>query len=152
MLPRINDPAPRGGVLIDKECFAVTPQAAGYKSQGFAINKLLLLISCILLCSCGKEKDIPVNQEYGKNENITIMKFHADWCGPCQAMKPEYEKVKKLYPYIQFAEIDFDREKGKVIFYNVNSIPLTIKKKEGKELKRHTGYMNRNDLVRFIEN
>jgi hypothetical protein len=34
----INDPAPRGGVLIDKECFAVTPQAAGYKSQGFAIN------------------------------------------------------------------------------------------------------------------
>jgi hypothetical protein len=25
--------------LIDKECFAVTPQAAGYKSQGFAINE-----------------------------------------------------------------------------------------------------------------
>jgi hypothetical protein len=25
--------------LIDKECFAVTPQAAGYKSQGFAIKK-----------------------------------------------------------------------------------------------------------------
>jgi hypothetical protein len=45
---KINDPAPRGGVLIDKECFAVTPQAAGYKSQGFAIKvKLFVAIKSL---------------------------------------------------------------------------------------------------------
>jgi hypothetical protein len=34
--------------LIDKECFAVTPQAAGYKSQGFAIK--INLISFLKKC------------------------------------------------------------------------------------------------------
>lgn len=50
---KINDPAPRGGVLIDKECFAVTPQAAGYKSQGFAINAIDLDWPFIYLLSGG---------------------------------------------------------------------------------------------------
>lgn len=80
------------------------------------------------------------------------MKFYADWCGPCQAMQPEYEKVKKLYPYIHFEEIDFDKDKEKVTQYDVHSLPLTLVKQGGKELKRKAGYMSRNDLIRFIEN
>ena len=116
------------------------------------LSIVILALTLLNLASCSTEQDIPANQDYGKGQQIKIMKFYADWCGPCQAMKPEYEKVKKLYPYIQFEEINFDQEKEKVTQYNVNSIPLTLKKQDNKELKRKVGYMSRNDLIRFIEN
>ncbi len=113
---------------------------------------IFFILTLFCLDSCSPEQDIPANQNYGKDEHIKIMKFYADWCGPCQAMKPEYEKVKKLYPYIQFEEINFDKDKEKVTKYSINSIPLTIKSKDGSELKRKVGYMSRNDLIQFIEN
>ncbi|MCI5146348.1 MAG: thioredoxin, partial [Candidatus Electrothrix sp. AR3] len=103
------------------------------------------------LSGCGKEKDISANREYGKGENIKVMKFYADWCPPCNAMKPEYEQVKKIYPYIVFEEIDFDQDKAKIAQYNIRSIPVVITSKNGKETGRNAGYMSRNDLVKFIE-
>lgn len=113
---------------------------------------IFILIVSILLHGCGPEQDLSANADYGKGEDIKVIKFYADWCSPCQAMKPEYEKVKKLYPHVEFYEVDFDKNRAKAAQFGIESVPFVIRLKNRKEVKKNLGYMSRNDLVRFIEN
>lgn len=121
------------------------------KSMNKIISCLVLTAFFASLPSCGPEQDIPVNQNYGKGEYIKITKFYADWCPPCQEMRPEYEKVKKIYQYIEFDEVEVDRHTAKAAAYNITGVPVVVMQKNGKEIKRQPGYMNRNEIVRFIE-
>ncbi|WP_417911536.1 thioredoxin family protein [Candidatus Electronema sp. TJ] len=113
---------------------------------------LLTFIAAIFLHGCGPEQDIPANADYGKGMEIKVFKFYADWCGPCQAMKPEYEKVKKLYPHVEFYEVDWDKNREKAEKFDIKGIPHVIKLTNKNRIKRQSGYMSRNALVRFIEN
>ena len=113
---------------------------------------LLTFIAAVFLHGCGPEQDIPANADYGKGMEIKVFKFYADWCGPCQAMKPEYEKVKKLYPHVKFYEVDFDKNREKAVQFGIESVPFVIRLKNRQQVKKNLGYMSRNDLVRFIEN
>ena len=117
------------------------------------IARLLILILLFSLCGCGGgEEDLEANSEYGKEEQIKVIKFYADWCPPCKAMEPEFEKIKIIYQHITFEEVDYDQDKATIDAYNVQSIPAVVKIKNGKEVDRKMGYMSRNDLVKFVEN
>ncbi len=112
----------------------------------------LAFLAVSFLHGCGPEQDIPANADYGKGQDIKVFKFYADWCPPCQAMKPEYEKMKTLYPHVQFYEVDWDKNRAKAEKFGINGIPHVIKLTNSSGVKRQSGYMSRNDLVRFIEN
>jgi len=111
-----------------------------------------LIIFAVLLHGCTSDSDIPANTNYGKGEDIKVFKFYADWCPPCQAMQPEYEKVKKIYPHVTFYEVDWDKNREKAEQFDIKGIPYVIKLTKRSTIKRQSGYMSRNDLVRFIEN
>ena len=116
------------------------------------ITYLLLALFFFSVTGCSNTtKDIPANAAYGKGESIKVMKFYADWCPPCKAMEPEYKKVKNIYQYIEFEEIDFEHNKEKIDEYKVQGIPMIVISKNGQETSRRSGYMSRNDLVKFIE-
>lgn len=112
----------------------------------------LLLLAAALLHGCGPEQELPANPDYGKGQEIKVIKFYADWCPPCQAMKPEYEKAKKLYPHVQFYEVDWDKNRARAEQFDIKGVPYVIKLTDRSRMKRQAGYMSRNDLVRFIEN
>jgi len=112
----------------------------------------LTFLAALFLHGCGPEQDIPANADYGKGQDIKVIKFYADWCQPCQAMKPEYEKVRKLYPHVAFYEVDWDKNREKAAQFGINGVPYVIKLTNSSGMKRQSGYMSRNDLVRFIEN
>lgn len=74
------------------------------------------------------------------------VKVSAPWCGPCQAMKPHYEKLAgELGSKIGFAEINFDTFADKDML-SVKGIPLIICYKNGKEAFRITGYKDKGVL------
>ncbi len=112
----------------------------------------LTALAAAALHGCGPEPDLPVNADYGKGEDVKVIKFYADWCPPCQAMKPEYEKVRKLYPHVEFYEVDWDENREKAEQFGIDGVPHVIKLTNKSRIKRQSGYMSRNALVRFIEN
>lgn len=88
--------------------------------------------------------------EVESSKDLTILKFSAEWCGPCQMFVPIYEEASSKYSNILFGEIDIDDEETKSIVskYQVNTVPTIVLMKDGKELERFSGYK---DISKFEE-
>lgn len=57
---------------------------------------------------------------------MKVLDFYADWCGPCQMLKPIIEQVEKEHPEIEFEAINIDDQPELAEKYGVMSIPTLV--------------------------
>ena len=57
-----------------------------------------------------------------------IIKFYANWCGPCKVYGKTFDKIKDKYSdQLKFTEINIETDtSGLAAKYNVRSIPHTV--------------------------
>ena len=75
--------------------------------------------------------------------------FTADWCNPCQKVKPIVEEMNKD-SVTKFQMIDVDSEMELTKKFEIRSVPTFILIKNGTEIKRTTGAQTREQLEAFI--
>ena len=78
-----------------------------------------------------------------------VLYFTADWCNPCQKVKPIVEEINKD-SVIKFQLIDVDSEMELTKKFEIRSVPTFILIKDGKEIKRTTWAQTREQLEAFI--
>ncbi len=81
-----------------------------------------------------------------KKSKLIIVDFYANWCGPCQMLKPVFKKVSEEFSQIKFAKVNIEEEQGLAEEYGVRSIPCLVIFKDGNEVERIVGYQNEDDL------
>lgn len=82
---------------------------------------------------------------------LKILKFEADWCGPCQQMKPIFDKVSKNFgDKASFESINVDTQPSLADRYNIRGLPTVIAIKDGQEVDRSLGFMNDFKLKGFV--
>ena len=70
------------------------------------------------------------DQEKAKNE-LLLVDFWAEWCGPCKSMHPIFTRMAKKYKSVRFARVNVDNAQDIAMRYGVQSIPTFIMFKNG---------------------
>jgi thioredoxin 1 len=116
-------------------------------------KKLSLALVMLSTCSLYAGKVVVIKSEADlndevKNNTVTVVKFEAPWCGPCQAAKKPFNEVAKetKNPDVAFVVVDIDKQEALAKKYNVASIPTIVYFAHGKEVTRDTGMVSVGDL------
>ncbi|MDC0171561.1 thioredoxin [Candidatus Nitrosopelagicus sp.] len=65
------------------------------------------------------------------NNDLLLVDFWAEWCGPCKSMHPIFTRMAKKYKRVRFARVNVDNAQDIARKYGVQSIPTFIMFKNG---------------------
>lgn len=83
-------------------------------------------------------------------EKEAVVDFYATWCGPCKMFSPVFEEVSEKED-INFIKVNVDDNVDIAKEYGVMTIPTVILFKDGKEIKRFTGFMSKDAFINFLK-
>lgn len=81
---------------------------------------------------------------------MEILDFYADWCGPCQMMKPTMEEFEKAHSEIKVTAINIDEQEELAEKYEVSTIPCIVVLKDGEEIRRAVGVQSLKKLEKLV--
>jgi thioredoxin 1 len=83
----------------------------------------------------------------------TLLKFEADWCGPCQQIKPLVTDVLAKSADIRLQTVDVDDQTNQALVkqHGIRAIPTLVLLDESNDILRtHRGALNRQQLEAFV--
>lgn len=84
-------------------------------------------------------------------EKPVLVDFFAEWCGPCQMMKPILTDLKgRIGEKASIIKVDIDKNRAAASAYQVMSVPTLILFKKGKQIWRQSGVVQATELERVI--
>lgn len=83
-------------------------------------------------------------------EGTVVVDIFATWCGPCKMLAPVFEAVSEIMSDIRFIKADVEKIKVIATELGVKSVPTLIVYKDGVELKRVSGYMPKEQIIKWI--
>lgn len=82
-------------------------------------------------------------------KGYALVDFWATWCPPCRMMAPVLESAEQqLGDKINFVKVDVDEQQQLAAEFDIMSIPTLVVFKDGKPVKRMSGYL---PLDTFVE-
>lgn len=88
------------------------------------------------------------------NQNKPVLvDFFAEWCGPCKMMSPILKEVKTvLGEKVSIIKIDVDKNQSLAARYQVRGVPTLVLFKDGKQVWRQSGLIQKEELLSIISN
>jgi len=86
-----------------------------------------------------------------EDNDIVVIDFWAEWCGPCKAFAPIFEQAAEDHKDITFAKVDTDAEQELAATFNVRSIPTLVVFRENIPLLAQPGMLPAHALGDLIQ-
>ncbi len=80
-----------------------------------------------------------------------LLDFYADWCGPCQMVKPILAEIAEEYPEYVIGKVNVDEEMELAQKFSVVSIPLLVVIKDGKVVNQALGFRQKDQILDLLE-
>ena len=98
-----------------------------------------------------KVNDDTFEQEVLKSNIPVLVDFYADWCGPCKMLSPTVDEVAAENDDIKVVKVNVDESQNVAIKYQVMSIPTLVVIKNGNEVNRSVGVIDKAEILSMIK-
>lgn len=86
------------------------------------------------------------------SEQLSVVDFWAEWCGPCRAIGPVVEELSKDYAgKIKVGKVNVDQNPQLSVAYGITSIPAILFIKNGEVVDKQVGAAPRSVLEKKIQ-
>lgn len=66
-----------------------------------------------------------------KDNDIVVVDFWADWCGPCKMFAPTFEAASEKHPQVVFGKVDTEAQQSLAGAAGIQSIPTLMIFRDG---------------------
>ncbi|OYD26955.1 thioredoxin [Mycoplasma testudineum] len=85
-------------------------------------------------------------------EGVTLLNFHATWCGPCKMLMPVLKGVAGEYgDKINVLHVDVDKDREFAREMEVQGTPTTFIYKDGEVVKKVVGYTGKETWTNIVD-
>ena len=102
-----------------------------------------------MLTNC-KDEDVDTKI---KKEEVSVIQFSAEWCGPCKALKPVMDKLSDEYKDkagFYYADVE-DGGINTGSAAGIRGVPTVIIYKKGVEIDRKVGGVPESHMKEFLD-
>ena len=95
--------------------------------------------------------DNSFEKEVLKSENLTLVDFWAEWCGPCKMIGPALEEIsEEMKDDVRITKLNIDENPATPQKYNVRGIPTLLLFKNGEVMTEKVGALPKAQLQEWI--
>ena len=98
-----------------------------------------------------KVTDDTFEQEVLKSNIPVLIDFYADWCGPCKMLSPIVDEVAAENDDIKVVKVNVDESQNTAIKYQIMSIPTLVVIKNGNEVNRSVGVIDKDEIINMVK-
>lgn len=85
-----------------------------------------------------------------KSDQVVLLDFFAEWCGPCKMIAPTLEEIAAENEHIKVCKINVDNDTDLARQFKVTSIPLLVVMKDGQIVNQALGARPKEAILKMI--
>lgn len=84
------------------------------------------------------------------NNDLVLVDFFAEWCGPCRMLEPILDDVANDRSDFDIVKVDIDKNRALAQQFGVMSVPTLMIFKKGELIETKNGFMPKELLVNWV--
>lgn len=91
-------------------------------------------------------------EQVEKSEDLVLVDFYAEWCGPCKMMSPILDQIsEEVKDFAKVYKVDIDESQNLAVKYSIMAVPTMKIFKNGEIVDEIVGFQPKDGIINKLE-